>query len=123
MIDINSFQIVNCLLYSVSIITFLLVLLLLYVEFNYYMYPGYKFRFTPDSEFTAKLKLNVDLTVAMPCDCKSIHSFYYSFFIYLILFDDTVIGADILDKTGQNAYSFGRLKEEPTWWELDSNQR
>jgi len=87
---------------SVSIITFLLVLLLLYVEFNYYMYPGYKFRFTPDSEFTAKLKLNVDLTVAMPCD---------------------LIGADILDKTGQNAYSFGRLKEEPTWWELDSNQR
>ena len=83
MIDINSLQILNCLLYSVSIITFLLVLLLLYVEFNYYMYPGYKFRFTPDSEFTAKLKLNVDLTVAMPCDCKSIHSFYYSFFIYL----------------------------------------
>ena len=53
---------------------------------------------------------------------QSIH-FIILFFIYLILFDDTVIGADILDKTGQNAYSFGRLKEEPTWWELDSNQR
>ena len=34
-----------------------------------------------------------------------------------------VIGADILDKTGQNAFSFGRLREEPTWWELDTNQR
>ena len=34
-----------------------------------------------------------------------------------------MIGADILDKTGQNAFSFGRLREEPTWWELDSNQR
>ena len=34
-----------------------------------------------------------------------------------------VVGADILDKTGQNAFSFGRLREEPTWWELDSNQR
>ena len=34
-----------------------------------------------------------------------------------------MIGADILDKTGQNAFSFGRLREEPTWWELDTNQR
>ena len=50
--------------------TFLLVLVLLYVEFNYFLHPSYKFRFSPDSEFTAKLKLNVDLTVAMPCDCK-----------------------------------------------------
>lgn len=87
---------------SVSILTFLLVLLLLYVEFHYFLYPGYKFRFAPDSQFTGKLKLNVDLTVAMPCD---------------------LVGADILDKTGQNAFSFGRLREEPTWWELDSNQR
>ena len=35
----------------------------------------------------------------------------------------TVIGADILDKTGQNAFSFGRLREDPTWWELDTRQR
>ena len=34
-----------------------------------------------------------------------------------------MIGADILDKTGQNAFSFGRLREEPAWWELDTNQR
>ena len=33
----------------------------------------------------------MDLTVAMPCD---------------------LMGGDILDKTGQNAFSFGRLKEE-----------
>ena len=45
-------------------------MLLLYVEFHYFLYPGYKFRFAPDSQFTGKLKLNVDLTVAMPCDCK-----------------------------------------------------
>jgi len=87
---------------SVSIVTFLLVLLLLYAELHYFLYPGFKFRFAPDSQFTGKLKLNVDLTVAMPCD---------------------LVGADILDKTGQNAFSFGRLREEPTWWELDSNQR
>ena len=34
-----------------------------------------------------------------------------------------VIGADILDKTNQNAFTFGRLREEPTWWELDTAQR
>jgi hypothetical protein len=25
------------------------------------------------------------------------------------------IGADILDSTNQNTFSFGHLKEEPTW--------
>ena len=56
---------------TVSIITFLLVVWMLYSEFNYFVFPGYKFRFVPDADFTAKLKLNVDMTVAMPCDCKS----------------------------------------------------
>ena len=63
-------ELANLILALVSILTFLLVLLLLYVEFHYFLYPGYKFRFAPDSQFTGKLKLNVDLTVAMPCDCK-----------------------------------------------------
>ena len=57
---------------TVSIITFLLVLWMLYSEFNYFVFPGYKFRFVPDADFTAKLKLNVDMTVAMPCDCESL---------------------------------------------------
>jgi len=86
----------------VAVITFFLVVLLLYSELNYYLWPGLKFRFVPDSDLQAKLKLNVDLTVAMPCD---------------------LIGADILDKTNTNAYSFGRLREEPTWWELEEAQR
>ena len=34
-----------------------------------------------------------------------------------------MIGADILDKTNTNAYSFGRLKEEPTYWQLEAAQR
>ena len=54
----------------VSIITFLLVVTMLYTELHYFIFPGHKFRFAPDSDFTAKLKLNVDMTVAMPCDCK-----------------------------------------------------
>lgn len=86
----------------VAIITFFLVVLMVYSEMNYYFWPGLKFRFAPDADMSAKLKFNVDMTVAMPCD---------------------LIGADILDKTNQNAFTFGRLKEEPTWWELDSAQR
>ena len=35
----------------------------------------------------------------------------------------SVIGADILDKTNTNAFTFGRLKEEQTWWELEPDQR
>jgi len=86
----------------VALITFFLVVILVYSEVNYFLWPGYKFRFAPDADMSAKLKLNVDLTIAMPCD---------------------LIGADILDKTSQNAYSFGRLREEPTWWELEEAQR
>lgn len=33
------------------------------------------------------------------------------------------IGADILDSTNQNAYKFGALEEEDTWFELSENQR
>jgi len=86
----------------VAVITFFLVVLLLYSELNYYLWPGLKFRFVPDADMHAKLKLNVDMTIAMPCD---------------------LIGADILDKTNTNAFSFGRLREEPTWWDLDQAQR
>ena len=33
------------------------------------------------------------------------------------------IGADILDSTNQNTFTFGRLKEENAWFELDRIQR
>jgi endoplasmic reticulum-Golgi intermediate compartment protein 2 len=49
-----------------------------------------------------KLKVHIDLTVATPCRS---------------------IGADILDSTNQNVFSFGILNEEDTWWELSSNQK
>ncbi len=32
-------------------------------------------RFSSDADLNSKLKLNVDLTVAMPCDSKYIYSF------------------------------------------------
>jgi len=86
----------------VAVTTFLLCVLLLYSELTYFCWPGLKFRFAPDADMHAKLKLNVDMTIAMPCD---------------------LIGADILDKTNTNAFMFGRLREEPTWWALEEAQR
>lgn len=33
------------------------------------------------------------------------------------------IGADILDSTNQNVFSFGILEEQDTWWELCPEQK
>lgn len=33
------------------------------------------------------------------------------------------IGADILDSTNQNIFSFGVLEEQDTWWELCPEQQ
>lgn len=58
-------------LISVSIITFLLACWLIWSEAQYFLNPGFTFKFVPDTEFENKLTINVDLTVAMPCDRKS----------------------------------------------------
>lgn len=34
-----------------------------------------------------------------------------------------MLGADILDSTNQNAFKFGSLEEQDTWFELSYNQR
>jgi hypothetical protein len=78
----------------VSLISRLLILYLIYTEFKYYMDSKLIFKFTPDTDLQAKLKLHIDLTVAMPCKG---------------------IGADILDSTNQNVFSFGILQEDDTW--------
>ena len=44
-------------------------------------------------------------------------------YIHHIYIFKIAIGADVLDSTYQNTFSFGRLKEEPTWFELDHIQR
>nr|CAI5817768.1 unnamed protein product [Callosobruchus analis] len=85
-----------------SIISFLLILWLVYSEVNYYLNSRFIFKFTPDVALDEKLKINVDITVAMPC--------YF-------------LGADILDSTNQNTFNFGNLDEEDTWFELAPNQQ
>ncbi|KAK4306375.1 hypothetical protein Pmani_021794 [Petrolisthes manimaculis] len=85
-----------------SVLSLSIVMWLLVMEVMYYMETTFTFSFTPDTDFTQKLKINVDITVAMPC---------------------RFVGADVLDLTGQQVMTFGSLEMEDTWWVLDPDQR
>ncbi|KAF5298170.1 hypothetical protein FQA39_LY02594 [Lamprigera yunnana] len=87
---------------TLSIISFTIIFYLVYSEINYYLHSKFVFKFSPDTDFDAKLKINVDITVAMLC---------------------SNLGADILDSTNQNTFKFGSLEEEDTWYELSPNQK
>lgn len=87
---------------TLSIIALIFIFWLLYSEISYYIHSNLIFKFSPDTELDAKLKINIDMTVAMPC---------------------ALIGADILDSTNQNVFAFGELKEEDTWFELSPEQK
>uniref|UniRef100_A0A146KX15 Endoplasmic reticulum-Golgi intermediate compartment protein 2 n=1 Tax=Lygus hesperus TaxID=30085 RepID=A0A146KX15_LYGHE len=85
-----------------SIIAYTIIILIIIFEIRYYYGSDVAFQFVPDTDFNAKLKVNLDITVAMPC-----HS----------------IGADILDSTNQNFMVFGTLEEEDTWFEMSEEQK
>jgi len=75
---------------------------LVIAETSYYLDSRLQFTFEPDTDIDAKLQINIDVTVAMPCGR---------------------IGADILDSTNQHMIDFDSLTEEDTWWELTQEQR
>ncbi|XP_068249423.1 endoplasmic reticulum-Golgi intermediate compartment protein 2 [Palaemon carinicauda] len=85
-----------------SVLSHLLILWLIVMEGLYYMETKFTYTFKPDTSFSEKLKINVDITVAMPCK---------------------YVGADVLDMTGEQVMTFGELKLEDTWWILDPDQQ
>lgn len=87
---------------GISLLTFVLIAILIICEIQYYAATRLKYEYDVDSDFDGKLKLNIDMTVAMKC---------------------THVGADILDLTGQNAEAFGHLKEEDVIFELSPRQK
>lgn len=87
---------------TVSVISHILMIWLIVMEAMYYMETKFTYTFTPDTAFTEKLKINVDITVAMPCK---------------------FVGADVLDMTGEQVMTFGELELEDTWWTLDPEQQ
>lgn len=63
-------EIILTFLFLVTVVSVTLICWLIYSEVRYYMDSRFIFKFSPDTDMDAKLKINVDLTVAMPCQCK-----------------------------------------------------
>lgn len=88
---------------TISILSYVLIVILVISEIRYYSETQFKFEYGVDTDFDSKLKINVDITVAMPCE---------------------TIGADILDVTNENnVQAFGKLEEHPTHFELTPQQK
>jgi hypothetical protein len=86
---------------GLSVITFVLIAILILSEVSYYASTELQFEYRVDTNYSGKVRLNIDMTVAMKC-----HH----------------IGADVLDQTGQDVYGFGQLQEDPVFWELSQEQ-
>ena len=87
---------------SFSLISFTLIALLVVSEIIYYTSTVYKYEYSVDSDVSSKLDINVDMTVAMPCQA---------------------IGADVLDLAGETTHTEDFLKLEPAVFELTQEQR
>ncbi|GFS17984.1 endoplasmic reticulum-Golgi intermediate compartment protein 2-like, partial [Elysia marginata] len=87
---------------GLSILTFVLIGILILSEISYYASTELEFDYVVDTNYTGKVKLNIDMTVAMKC--------YH-------------VGADVLDQTGQDVLGFGFLQEEEVYWELSPKQQ
>lgn len=87
---------------SFSLVSFTLIALLVVSEFIYYTSTVYKYEYSVDSDISSKLDINVDMTVAMPCQA---------------------IGADVLDLAGETTHTEDFLKLEPAVFELTQEQR
>lgn len=55
---------------TASITAVIIIVWLLVLEVSYFLDPGVKFHFSPDTDLDTKLTINVDITVAMPCASK-----------------------------------------------------
>ncbi|XP_070567159.1 endoplasmic reticulum-Golgi intermediate compartment protein 2-like [Ptychodera flava] len=88
---------------TVSILTFSLIAILVISEIRYFLDTTMKYEYEVDTNLTGRLKLNVDITVAMRCE---------------------YIGADVLDLTGETiSASFSSLKEQNVFFELSKRQK
>uniref|UniRef100_A0A8C6TN18 Endoplasmic reticulum-Golgi intermediate compartment protein n=1 Tax=Neogobius melanostomus TaxID=47308 RepID=A0A8C6TN18_9GOBI len=86
---------------TVSLIAFTFMAALAFLEFFVYRDTWMKYEYEVDKDFTSKLRINVDITVAMKCQ---------------------YIGADVLDLAETMVASDG-LEYEPVNFELSPQQR
>ncbi|XP_065199690.1 endoplasmic reticulum-Golgi intermediate compartment protein 2 [Planococcus citri] len=85
-----------------TLFMYFFMLWLILSEITYYFDVRILNKFVPDVEFNEKLKINVDMTIAMPC---------------------REIGADIVDVTNQESLEFGTFHLEDTWFEMCPEQK
>lgn len=86
---------------TVSLVAFTVMAVLAFLEFFVYRDTWMKYEYEVDKDFSSKLRINIDLTVAMRCQ---------------------YIGADVLDLAETMVASDG-LKYEPVNFELSPEQR
>lgn len=87
---------------GISLVTFVVIFILMISEILYYSSTKLKFDYEVDTQVDGKIKINIDITVAMKC---------------------AYIGADVLDQTGQDTFSFGQLSMDDTYYELSPRQK
>lgn len=87
---------------TVSILAFSVMLVLTVMEFFVYRNTWMKYEYEVDKDFTSKLRINVDITVAMKCQ---------------------YVGADVLDLAETMVLSSNGLVYEPVIFDLSPQQR
>jgi len=87
---------------TLSILTFVFIGVLVISEFIYYTDKITSYTFEVDKDAEHKIRLNIDVTVAMECDD---------------------VGADVLDVSGSSIDTSELLKLQPTHFKMSKNQR
>ncbi|XP_073832632.1 endoplasmic reticulum-Golgi intermediate compartment protein 2 [Musca autumnalis] len=87
---------------TLSLISRLLIVFLIYKEIQYYQDAKLKYQFVPDTE-SEKVQMHVDITVAMPCGSLS--------------------GVDLMDETQQDVFAYGTLQRQDVWWKMSVEER
>jgi hypothetical protein len=75
---------------------------LVFLELKYFWNRDLKYSYEVDYDHTSKLKLNIDITVAMPCNS---------------------LGADVMDSTSKDILTDQQIDMIDTWFEMSPNQK
>jgi len=114
------------LFFAVTVFMYLCLIALILSEILYYRTSRIYNKFVPDIDYDDKLKINVDMTIAMRCQstCMDINrvsvTLKHSASSFNFLID---IGADIVDVTNQESKKFGKFTLQDSWFELTPNQQ
>lgn len=80
---------------------FAVIGVLVFFELKYFFDKELKYSYEVDFDHTSKLKLNIDITVAMPC---------------------SVLGPDVMDSTSKDILTDQKINMDDTWFEMSPNQ-